>query len=39
MFNTQFVLLDEDHQRISTVCDRLVRGANAKGVYIVDKNG
>ncbi|MBW2292115.1 MAG: roadblock/LC7 domain-containing protein [Deltaproteobacteria bacterium] len=39
MFDTQFVLLDEDHQRISTVCDRLVRDANAKGVYIVDKNG
>jgi predicted regulator of Ras-like GTPase activity (Roadblock/LC7/MglB family) len=39
MFDTQFVLLDEDHQRISTVCDRLVRDANAKGVYVVDKNG
>ena len=39
MFDTQFVLLDEDHQRISSVCDRLVRDANAKGVYIVDKNG
>jgi predicted regulator of Ras-like GTPase activity (Roadblock/LC7/MglB family) len=39
MFDTQFVLLDEDHQRISTVCDRLVRDANAKGVYIVDKSG
>jgi predicted regulator of Ras-like GTPase activity (Roadblock/LC7/MglB family) len=39
MFDTQFVLLDEDHQRILTVCERLVRDANAKGVYIVDKNG
>jgi len=39
MFDTQLVLLDEDHGRITTVCDRLVRDANAKGVYIVDKNG
>lgn len=39
MFESQFVLLDEDHRRILTICDRLVRDANAKGVYIVDKSG
>jgi len=39
MFETQLVLLDEDHRQMSTVCRRLVRDANAKGVYIVDKNG
>jgi predicted regulator of Ras-like GTPase activity (Roadblock/LC7/MglB family) len=32
-------LLDEDYTRIVAVCERLVRDANAKGVYIVDKNG
>ncbi len=39
MFETQLVLLDEDYRQLSAVCDRLVRDANAKGVYIVDKNG
>ena len=39
MFGTQLVLLDEDYQRISAVCERLGRDANAKGVYVVDKNG
>ena len=39
MFEAQLVMLDEDYRRILTVCDRLVRDANAKGAYIVDKNG
>lgn len=39
MFETQLVLLDEDYRRIAAVCARLVRDANAKGVYVVDKNG
>ena len=39
MFESQLVMLDEDYNRILTVCERLVRDANAKGVYIVDKNG
>lgn len=39
MFDTQLVLLDDDYQRISAVCDRLGRDANSKGVYVVDKNG
>ena len=39
MFEAQLVMLDEDYRRILTVCDRLVRDANAKGIYIVDKNG
>ncbi len=39
MFEAQLVLMDEDFRRMSAVCDRLVKDANAKGVYIVDKNG
>ena len=39
MFNTQLVMHDEDYKRVLAVCDRLVRDANAKGIYVVDKNG
>ena len=39
MFDTQFVMLDEDFQKILAVIERLVRDANAKGVFVVDKNG
>jgi predicted regulator of Ras-like GTPase activity (Roadblock/LC7/MglB family) len=39
MVETQLVLLDVDYKRIVAVCERLVRDANAKGVYVVDKNG
>jgi predicted regulator of Ras-like GTPase activity (Roadblock/LC7/MglB family) len=36
---TQLVLYEEDHRRIVAVIGRLVREANAKGVFVVDKNG
>ncbi len=39
MIDTQLVLYEEDHRRILTVIGRLVREANAKGVFVVDKNG
>lgn len=39
MFETQLVMLDEDFKLITHVCERLVRDANAKGIYIVDKSG
>ena len=39
MFETQLVMHDEDHTRIIAVVTRLVRDANAKGVFVVDKNG
>ena len=39
MFNTQLVMLEEDYRRIAALIERLVRDANAKGVYVVDKNG
>jgi hypothetical protein len=39
MMDSQLVLYEEDHRRILTVIGRLVREANAKGVFVVDKNG
>lgn len=39
MFEAQLVMHDEDHQQILSVIQRLVRDANAKGVFVVDKNG
>ena len=34
-----FVLYEEEFQRISAVCERLTREANAKVVFLGDKNG
>lgn len=39
MLTPQLVLFEEDHQKILEVADRLVRDANAKAVFLVDKNG
>ena len=39
MRDSQLVLFDEDHRRIVTVGQLLVRDANAKGVFVVDRNG
>ncbi len=39
MVNPQMVMYEEEFHRIQTVVDRLVRDANAKVVFIVDKNG
>jgi predicted regulator of Ras-like GTPase activity (Roadblock/LC7/MglB family) len=39
MFDTQLVMYEEDHRKILAVIGRLVRDANAKGVFVVDKNG
>ena len=39
MFEAQLVMREEDHKRILVVISRLVRDANAKGVFLVDKNG
>jgi hypothetical protein len=33
------VLYDDEFRRITQVCDRLVREANARIVYVIDKNG
>ncbi len=39
MLDTQLVLYEEDHKQILIVIGRLVRDANAKCVFVVDKNG
>jgi predicted regulator of Ras-like GTPase activity (Roadblock/LC7/MglB family) len=39
MFDTQLVMMDEDYQKVLSVIQRLVRDANAKGIFIVDKAG
>ena len=35
----QLVLFEEDHERLLVVADRLVHDANAKAVFLVDRNG
>ena len=39
MGESQLVMYDEDYRRILAVVQRLVRDANAKGVFVVDRNG
>jgi len=39
MGSAQLVMYDEDYRRILQVIQRLVRDANAKGVFVVDRNG
>ncbi len=39
MFDSQLVMQDDDYRGILAVCERLVRDANAKGIYVVDKSG
>ncbi len=36
---TQLILYEEDHKRVVDVAKRLVNDANAKSVFLVDKNG
>ena len=39
MYDTQLVMQDVDFRLVLTVVERLVRDANAKGVFVVDKAG
>jgi predicted regulator of Ras-like GTPase activity (Roadblock/LC7/MglB family) len=39
MRDTQLVMYDEDFRKILAVTQRLVKDANAKGVFVVDRNG
>lgn len=39
MNDTQLVMYDEDYRKILAALERLVRDANAKGIFLVDKNG
>src|SRR5947199_8423016 len=36
---SQLVMYEEEFHRINAVCDRLTKDANAKVVFLVDKNG
>ncbi len=37
--NSGLVMHDEDYRQVASICDRLTRDANAKVVFLVDKNG
>ena len=39
MVSPQFVMYEEEFNRISAICDRLCRESNSKVVFLVDKNG
>ena len=39
MHDTQLVMHEEDFQRVLSVIGRLVKDANARGCYVVDRNG
>ncbi len=39
MKDTQLVMYDEDYRNILVVIEKLVRDANAKGIFVVDRNG
>jgi predicted regulator of Ras-like GTPase activity (Roadblock/LC7/MglB family) len=39
MHDTQLVMFDEDFRQVLAVTQRLVKDANAKGVFVVDRNG
>src|SRR3954469_11449972 len=36
---TQLVMYEEEFTKINAICDRLTKDANAKVVFLVDKNG
>jgi predicted regulator of Ras-like GTPase activity (Roadblock/LC7/MglB family) len=39
MHDTQLVMYDEDFRKILAITQRLVKDANAKGIFVVDRNG
>jgi predicted regulator of Ras-like GTPase activity (Roadblock/LC7/MglB family) len=39
MHDTQLVMYDEDFRKVRAVIQKLVRDANAKGCFVVDRNG
>ena len=39
MQETQLVMYDEDYRKILVIIEKLVRDANAKGIFVVDRNG
>ena len=39
MMDSQLVMQQEDFDRVFAIIQKLVRAANAKGVFVVDKAG
>ena len=39
MHDTQLVMFEEDFRKVLAVTQRLVQDANAKGIFVVDRNG
>jgi predicted regulator of Ras-like GTPase activity (Roadblock/LC7/MglB family) len=39
MHDTQLVMHEEDFRKVAAVIEKLVRDANAKGCFVVDRNG
>ncbi|TDJ15829.1 MAG: roadblock/LC7 domain-containing protein [Deltaproteobacteria bacterium] len=39
MHDTQLVMYEEDFRKVLAVTQRLVKDANAKGIFVVDRNG
>ncbi len=39
MHDTQLVMYDEDFRKVLAVAQRLVKDANAKGIFVIDRNG
>ena len=39
MQDTQLVMYDEDFRKVLAIIQKLVRDANAKGIFLVDRNG
>ncbi len=39
MVSNQMVIYEEEHEQLTHICERLVRDALAKAIFIVDKDG
>ena len=39
MQETPLVMYDEDYRKVLAVIHKLVKDANAKGIFVVDRNG
>ncbi len=39
MVSSQMVIYEEEHEQLTLICERLVRDALAKAIFIVDKDG
>lgn len=39
MVSSQMVIYEEEHEQLKQICERLVRDALAKAIFVVDKDG